>query len=938
MRYTNFTPEHEKAFLELMNASTAATFIYCKNVCNDGKLSQYDKTKPEIRTIAISGVVFVPVLFFTDYLKVGCAASKDEYVLTANDNTLKIKASSTEYSLNDSEGSFALAPVEKKGVLYLPAYEVAKLLGYAAGLYYEKRFIVVGDAAVIKALDESEALAHAGSYVIFGECDADALTPADYKVAKDKWRKKLVGSPEINDLSNPVVVEKIAAIENDCEKWWSQMNKDPGAVILWGDTAPVESDQLGIQYGRINRLAKGYAAYGSKFYKNEQLLADIIFGMDWMYEHMFGEAEIAGTGWRDVHAFNWWYWYVGAPEHITDIIFLIEDKITHEQKKKWLKCFEWIYTWMMTQPGAALTRISVCTKVALALEDPEYLKVEFKDFDKLLHLYEGKGSPHVDYVDFTHGLPHNTSYGRLHLDRVHLVASMLAGSAIELANPQLYMHFMLAKYMFEASMYKCQAFVMFMGRSTFAIEMEHGSHIISDLLPMIGVFGDDEDAYLKKMIKRNTADPAVAALVRKNCSLLNLATYESIMKDDSISVDNDYEYAHAWFTGDRAAQHRNDYAFGIAMSSRREPTYECINDANKTGWYLGDGATYLYTNYDRHQYDGKNYIDNIDIAYHLAGTTEDDRPRVIRSIRGALSWRPDRSFAGAVQFEDKYITATMDFEAMHKEPPEDDYKDTGYGGPLAVHLNDLVSKKSWFCFDNEVIALSAGINSTMDANVNTTLEHRRIVREDEFNQYLATEEGIVQLDKAPYEKHLSDVKWANMQGHAGYVLLEKADTLVRRYNCEATGDQPYFEFRIKHGKNPKNASYAYAIIPYATNEQLEEYYKNPDVEIISNTAELQAVREKTLGISSYVFHKAGSCEGVSVSSPCIVMLSEKNGEVEICINDPSHELEGGVVIIDKLLSAYEIGDRLKSYIVDGKTVIVADFKDANGRALRAKFN
>ena len=224
----------------------------------------------------------------------------------------------------------------------------------------------------------------------------------------------------------------------------------------------------------------------------------------------------------------------------------------------------------------------------------------------------------------------------------------------------------------------------------------------------------------------------------------------------------------------------------------------------------------------------------------------------------------------------------------------------------------------------------------MDSNVNTTIEHRRIVREDEFSQYLSTDEGIVELDKAPFEKRITNAKWANMQGHAGYVLLENASTLLRRYNCEATGNQPYFEFRIEHGKNPQNASYAYAVIPYATNEQLEEYYKNPDVEIISNTAELQAVREKTLGISSYVFHKAGECEFISVSAPCIVMLSEKNGEIEICINDPSHELKDGVVIIDKPLAAYEIGERLRSFVVGGKTVIVANFQDANGRALRAK--
>lgn len=933
MLYVNYTPEDEKAFHLLMKDSGAAAFIYCKNVFCGGKLSRYDANDPTVRTIAISGVVFVPVSFFADFLGVKCTASGDEYTLEREEKALVVTVNSTVCKDGGEAVRLSLAPVCKNGILYLPAYDVAKLLGFYAGVYFDNRLLVVGNEEQIKALDEGDTLVNAAAYAVFGDYDVSSFTPAEYRRAKDKWRKKLAGSPEINDLSNPIVRDIIAAVDEKCEKYWTTMNKG-NPIILWGENAPVESNQLSIQYGRITCMAKGYATYGSRFYQNEELLADIIFAMDWMYENMFGDAEIEGRGWRDVRLFNWWYWYVGAPEYITDIIFLIEDRITYEQKKKWLKCFEWRYTW---DHRPALTRISICTKVGLALEDSKYLAVEYEDFDELVQVHENGGSPHVDYVDFTHGLPHNTSYGRLHLDRVLLVSSMLAGSALEFATPQQYTQFMLAKYMFEASMYKSQAFIMFMGRSTFAVELEHGSHIVCDLLPMIGVFGDDEDAYLKRMIKRNTADPEAAANVRRNCSLLDLATYESIMSDDSIPSDNDYEYAHAWFTGDRAAQHRNDYAFGIAMSSRREPTYECINDANKTGWYLGDGATYLYTNYDRHAYDGKNYIDNIDIAYRLAGTTEDVRPRVIRSIQGNKSWRPDRSFAGAVQFEDKYITATMDFEAMHKEPPEEDFKDSGYGGPLAVHLNDLVSKKSWFCFDDEIIAMSAGITSTMDSDVNTVIEHRRIVRDDELSQFVSTEEGIKELKKEPFVERFTSLKWANMQGHAGFVLLEKADTYLSRYNCEATGNQPYLELRIEHGKNPENASYAYAIIPYATNDKLDRYYADPDVEIISNTAAVQAVKEKTLGISSYVFHQAGNCEDITTDVACIVMLSDKNGEVEICINDPSHELEKGRIVIDRPLAPIEQNKKLVITNDGGKTVIDVDFALANGRAFRAKF-
>ena len=150
-----------------------------------------------------------------------------------------------------------------------------------------------------------------------------------------------------------------------------------------------------------------------------------------------------------------------------------------------------------------------------------------------------------------------------------------------------------------------QGFVMFSGRSTFGVEANFGASILSAALPMIGCFGEDEDRYIKRFIKRHASDPQNARRVKNGCSIYYCALLNDILSDDTISAENDYEYAHAWFTGDRAAQHRDNYAIGIAMSSRREMAYECINSANKTGWHTGDGATYLYTSYDGNQFDGK---------------------------------------------------------------------------------------------------------------------------------------------------------------------------------------------------------------------------------------------------------------------------------------------------------------------------------------------
>jgi hyaluronate lyase len=48
------------------------------------------------------------------------------------------------------------------------------------------------------------------------------------------------------------------------------------------------------------------------------------------------------------------------------------------------------------------------------------------------------------------------------------------------------------------------------------------------------------------------------------------------------------------------------------------------------------------------------------------------------------------------------------------------------GMQLAYSTGTLTAKKSWFMFDNEIVALGAGITSTESAAIETTVENRRI--------------------------------------------------------------------------------------------------------------------------------------------------------------------------------------------------------------------
>lgn len=867
------TEEDEREYHEMSEGGLVSAFLYSSNVLYNGKIYNYVDGDKSVRAIARGGVVYLPVVFFSRFL------GKD------------IK----EYGVEIIKDS--------SGVEYAEAKEGARAVGLLAEIFYDGRLIAIGNEAMLSRLQESEELVSAGAYSMFEKYDGYKFTSEDYLIAKREWRKRLVGSPEINDLTDEVVLKKIEWVDAKCEKNLSTLHREADRFILFGNNPPKESADLTSQYKRIEELAFAFATYGSKYYQDKELLATIIDCLEWMYENMYGEAEIEGRGWRNVREFNWWDWYVGGPDYLTNTLLAIDEYVPLADKERYLKCYKYVRTIMYPSPkSGASSRVTPGAKCAILTEDAEFLNWAQRDVDSVMTYEEyGPGVHKADYVNWTHSCPHNISYGVINLDRALYVASILADTPIAFETPKRYNQFNLVKYCFEPSMYRAQGFMMFSGRSTFALETNFGVAILSATLPMIGCFGEDEDRYLKTFIKRHaTSQPGLATAVATRCSIYDYKKFRDLMADESIPAENTYEYAHAWFTGDRAAQHRNDYAVGIALSSEREKSWECINSANKMGWHTGDGALYLYTSYDNHQYDGPNFLlNNENVAYRYPGTTEDSRERVVRSISSAYEFYSKNSFAGSLQVDKKYIVAAMDF--ISYEYIGEDIKpiDDGYGGSLPPHENDLVAKKAWFLFDDEIVCLGAGINSTMNSTVRTTLEHRRVVNEDKYSQLVGVNGELITLDKGEFRSTYENPRYVIMEGHAGYVFLDECNAYVNSYIHEPANSQRFFEIGIDHGENPTDATYAYAILPYATADKIEATINSGEIEILSNTKSIQAVRDRSSGVMGIVFHEPGEISGIKVDKPCILAVSCEGGVYTLAITDPTHKLVNVTVTIDR---------------------------------------
>ncbi len=170
----------------------------------------------------------------------------------------------------------------------------------------------------------------------------------------------------------------------------------------------------------------------------------------------------------------------------------------------------------------------------------------------------------------------------------------------------------------------------------------------------------------------------------------------------------------------------------MGMPRRRIKTYE-VGDSNRYGHYTGNGATYLYNN-DLERYDGvqKPTMD----WYRLPGAT------AIYKNRQAVQFNQN-SFTGGVT-DGAYGVTGMDMSFSNK----------------------LSAKKSWFLFDDEVVALGSDINGP--GQVETTLENYML---KEGNRTYDVNGEQKQMAMDGQETVYGDIQTLHMQGNTGSNLI-----------------------------------------------------------------------------------------------------------------------------------------------------------------------
>jgi chondroitin AC lyase len=599
------------------------------------------------------------------------------------------------------------------------------------------------------------------------------------------------------------------------------------------------------------QLARAYKTKSSKFYRNKSLKAQLEKSLGYWAKHDF-----VGDNWHDSQ--------ITTPTDLGELLLVVGDELPKDLVAKLLPI---VGRANMNASGARPSgdRIVIAGILAKNL----LFQGNFQEFDQIIKIIEGE----LKFATGERGMQHDYSFHH-RVDRVNNTSSYGYGKY--------------ANAFGEWSFY--------VAGTRYAFSKEKINQLVDYYLE--GIY--------KQMVYGVYEDISV-----KNRSISNKSTFKphGTLEIERLLVSTDYRRAELeeiirlrkgqaqpsasfakffWQTEHFVFQRPRFYTTVRMFSTRNRNMEEPYNGPGKLTHHRADGTNYLMLKGDEYH--------NIWSVYDwqkISGTTIVQKPQLPGPDDIQKEGLTD--FVGAVT-NGLYGAVVFDFRSPH---------------------DPLEAKKAWFFFDEEYVCLGTGIQSRANLPVATTLNQSLLRSEVRVQQ-----QGTSQLLPKGSRK-LEGVKWVH-HDKVGYIFPEPAT--VQLSNQAQTGrwsditdqkninnelvSEEVFNLWFDHGRRPAGASYQYIVVPDVTEQALDASSRNNrSIEVLSNTAGVQAVRQGTLGLVQAAFYQAGTLEvapGVSLrlDSPGMAMLKMEGGRLrELTLADPSRRLSRLLVTVSGVYKA-----------------------------------
>ncbi|MFC2476813.1 MAG: polysaccharide lyase family 8 super-sandwich domain-containing protein, partial [Catonella sp.] len=438
-----------------------------------------------------------------------------------------------------------------------------------------------------------------------------------------------------------------------------------------------------------------------------------------------------------------------------------------------------------------------------------------------------------------------------------------------------------------------------------------GRQVMNHIIKSLDSVGEEGRKILLNYLKNwLTADPEYVGSLKELNEIVVKQKAQEIIGNAGIS--GIVPSAHKNYPlMDRAIHRTDNWLFALSMFSERISNAEIMNGENLYGWHQGDGVTYLYGKDTAYYND--NYWNTIN-PFRLPGTTT-----VSKNIGNG-----DKDSSGFYQEGDYTSKEAWVGGSELKGYGVNGMSLSGDCGTKTTYEPNLRALKSYFMFDDEVVCLGSGINDSESNFITETTVENRKLNEDASNQItlngnklelnpvsvnvaeIVNGNGLGSGTGSMEGTAVNNAKWIHVEGNTagdtvGFYFPNESGQLKAR-KVASTGNwgninlarstdvvKNYFELWFDHGKNPQNAEYSYVMLPGKTVEEMKEYEKNPTVEILANTTDVQAVRYKSKNVIGANFwqDKIASVSGITCNKKASVIVKQTGDTLEIGVSDPT---------------------------------------------------
>lgn len=774
----------------------------------------------------------------------------------------------------------------------------------------------------------------------------------EYNKALDSIFETMVPN-SIIDLNDEQTVNTINTQVENGRKQWEAMNKSQDRLGLWSDTtSTTNSAHITTQYNRLYDMAVAYSINGSDLKGNDALLNDIKDGLKWLKDNRYDGNKFYN---------NWWDWEIGAPQKLNGILAMLRSEFTDLEIIEYTDIIDAYVKdpTMHTQgryPAVGANRADMCKVViysGLLSKNEDRINLGISKLDPLFkyveEIIEEEGQK-VDgyYKDGSwveHGsIPYAGSYGAVLIDGVGEMAHILNDTPWAIDEDKLNKIYQVIIDSFEPLIYKGVMMNMVSGRAiSRANERDygHGFGVMRRILAFYTESAPEEyrDRY-KAMIKQWIESNDKRDIIGNSTNLQFTVQAKALMKDNNVAARGELIGNYIYPNMDRVVHRRPGYVFGLSMYSSRIANYESLNGENLKGYHTSDGMTYLY-NGDIGQY-SNDFWPTVD-SKRLPGTTVDTK-NIFENVVGK-SYGPGETatsmqdWVGGASLGD-YGVSGMYLDNKRSNPN----KDLGM---------DLEAKKSYFMFDNEIVALGAGVNSTKDNGVETIIENR-LINKTSDKIYINGENVSESIDT---EVKVDNVKWAYLEGEdvnssIGYYLPKESSINVKRDTRTGSWKEinngqsatpitnTFFTMWKDHGTNPTNDTYEYVLLPNISKEDTASYAESSEIEILVNNEDVQAVRENSKNIFAANFwnDKEVEVDGIKVNKKASLIMQKQNEILSISVSDPTMKNSDVITIeLDEKLHEVISSDENIKVIENGDSIILeVNVDKSSGQSLKAE--